>query len=299
MTTALTLAARANAQGANADVPPTPATDPAGPTSAAPSPEQQREPTVLVPLEAPAPAPQPPAPTPATPTPEPQPAPADLGSATTTPPERAIPSRGPAEPPPRGLALGIELNGGVIGAARFPGSEANRNVEEAVDSTFGLSVWLGGRDLIFGISAERTGLGKDHYGTDAMGETMEASYAVDTLSLMGRYYFSKERPALYLGASIGAAMPTERTTGTRAPDGVFVTPGESYTCSANGRVGGTAAATVGVEFEIARRLALLADARAAGFLMSKSANAFGGCAPGSGGAFVGGVRLGLSYRFGL
>ncbi|HVW29491.1 MAG TPA: hypothetical protein VHC69_29205 [Polyangiaceae bacterium] len=257
----------------------------------------------LPPLVAPAPTPAPnpaaqPTP-PVTPPNEPLPQPATLGEATTTPAEHAAPSTGNAAPPPKGLALGIELNGGMTAGARFPASQALRSVEEAVDGTFGASVWLGGRGAIYGLSLERTGLGKDHYGTNANGETMEASYGVDTLSLLGRWYFSKERPAFYLGLSVGAALPDERSTGTRAPDGVFVTPGESYSCSASGRVGGAASATAGVEFEVANRLAILADARAAGFLMSKSADAFGGCSPGTGPAVIGALRIGASYRFGL
>jgi hypothetical protein len=267
---------------------------------AAPSPEQRAEPpTILVPIPAPAPAPEPAPSPPATPPPEAPPVPADFGSATTTPPERAIPARGPAAPPPHGLALGVELDAGFTAGGRFPETEAGRSVEEAVDSTFGLSVWLGGRGAVYGLSAERTGLGKDHYATNAQGETMEASYAVDTLSLLGRWYFSKERPALYLGGALGLAMPTERTVGTRASEGLFVTPGESYSCSATGRIGGAANATVGVEFEVAPGLAVLADARVAGFVMSRSANAFGGCAPGTGPALLGALRLGVSYRFGL
>jgi hypothetical protein len=187
----------------------------------------------------------------------------------------------------------------MTAGARFPQSQALRSVEEAIDATFGLTAWLGGRGAVYGLSLERTGLGKDHYATNASGETMQASYGVDSLSLLGRWYFTKERPAFYLGLSLGAALPHERTIGTRAPEGVFVTPGESYSCSATGRVGGTGSLTAGVEFEVASRLAILADARAAGFLMSQSASSFGNCAPGTGPAFVAALRVGASYRFGL
>ena len=277
---------------------PAPVTPPA--PTAAPSPDQRAEPPVLVPEPAPVPAPEQPQPSPPTaPAPVAPPPPAQLGAATTTPAERAIPSLTPPAPPPPGLALGVELAAGMTAGGRFPQTETGRSVEEAVDATYGLSVWLGGRGAVYGLSLERTGLGKDHYATNANGETMEASYAADTLSLLGRWYFSKERPALYLGLSLGAALPTERTTGTRAPEGVFVTPGESYSCSATGRIGGTASASVGVEFEVANRLAVLADARVAGFLMSRSASAFGGCAPGTGNALGGALRIGVSYRFGL
>jgi hypothetical protein len=185
----------------------------------------------------------------------------------------------------------------MTAGARFPDSQVMRSVEEAIDATFGLSLWLGGRGAVYGLSLERTGLGKDHYAPSANGATMQANFGVDTLSLLGRWYFTKERPAFYLGVSVGPALPTARATGTRAND--FVMPGEPYSCSANGRVGGAASLSAGVEFEVAPGLALLADARAAGFLMSRSSAAFGGCAPGTGPAVGGALRLGMSYRFGL
>jgi hypothetical protein len=215
------------------------------------------------------------------------------------PPDTVARATPVAEPLPARLALGIELNAGIVAGGRFPQNETGRTVEEAIDSTFGASLWLGSRRLVVGLAAERTGLGKDHYATNANAETMEASYAVDTFSVLGRWYFADVRPAMYLGLSVGAALPTEHTIGTRAPDGVFVTPGEPYSCSASGTVGATAALTAGVEFEVAPGLSLLADARAAGFFMSRSANAFGGCAPGTGPAVIGAIRLGASYRFGL
>ena len=249
---------------------------------------------VQAPAPAPAPAAPPPSP-PVTPPLQPLQQPGIPGQSTPTQADQGTVAGGVAAP--KGLALGVELGAGMTAGARFPESEAARSVEEAIDGTFGLSAWLGGRGAIYGLSLERTGLGKDHYAPNANGESMEASYGVDALSLLGRWYFSKERPALYLGLSLGAALPTARTTGTRASN--FVMPGEPYSCSATGPVGGAAAATVGVEFEVAPGLALLADARAAGFLMSRSANAFGGCAPGTGPAVGGALRLGVSYRFGL
>jgi hypothetical protein len=226
---------------------------------------------------------------------EPPQQPAIRGEVTPTQAEQGTVAGGVAAP--KGLALGLELDAGMTAGARFPEAQAMRSVEEAIDGTFGLSVWLGGRGAVYGLSLERTGLGKDHYATNLNAETMQTSYGVDTLSLLGRWYFSKERPAFYLGVAIGPALPHARTTGTRASDGVA--PGAPYTCSATGSVGGAASLTAGVEFEVAPGLALLADARAAGFLMSKSDSAFGGCAPGTGPAFSAALRLGVSYRFGL
>jgi hypothetical protein len=191
----------------------------------------------------------------------------------------------------------MELAAGMTAGARFPETQAGRSVEEAIDGTLGVALWLGGRDAVYGLSFERTGLGKDHYATGAQGDTMQASYGVDALSLLGRWYFSKERPAFYLGVSLGPALPDARATGTRASN--MVAPAQPYECSASGHVGGAASLSAGVEFEVAPGLALLADARAAGFLMSRSANAFGGCATGTGPAVGGALRLGASYRFGL
>ena len=57
--------------------------------------------------------------------------------------------------------------------------------------------------------------------------------------------------------------------------------------------------TAGVEFHVTSGLSLLADARATGFAMSRGADAFGGCSPGTGPAVVGALRFGAAYRFGL
>jgi hypothetical protein len=80
---------------------------------------------------------------------------------------------------------------------------------------------------------------------------------------------------------------------------VYVTPGESYECSATGTVGGTASLSVGAEFEIVKGFSVVTDARATGFVLSGSSSTFGGCAPGTGPALVGVLRLGASYRFDL
>jgi hypothetical protein len=249
---------------------------------------------VPVPEPAPGPPAQP-APPPFSPPFPPQQQPAIPGGSTPTQAEQGTVTGGVAAP--KGLALGLELGAGMTAGARFPDAQVMRSVEEAVDGTFGLSLWLGGRSAVYGLSVERTGLGKDHYATSASGATAQASFGVDTLSLLGRWYFTKERPAFYLGVSLGPSLPTARATGTRAMDGVM--PGEPYSCSATGRVGGAASLSAGVEFEVAPGLAVLADARAAGFLMSRSDRAFGGCAPGTGPAVGGALRLGVSYRFGM
>jgi hypothetical protein len=226
--------------------------------------------------------------------------PANIAQATVSPPTDTA---GPGAPTKAAtvpaMSLAVELAAGMTAGGRFPQSEAARSVEEAVDGTYGLSLWLGSRTLAVGLGVERIGLGKDHYGTNANGETKEASYGADVLSLLGRWYLSDQRPALYLGLALGPSLPTVRATGTRAPDGVFVMPGEAYTCSDDGKVGGAVSGSVGVEFEVATGLSLLADARATGFAMSRSPDAFGGCAPGTGPALVGAARIGASYRFGL
>jgi hypothetical protein len=270
--------------------------EPAAVAAGAQAPAQGPSP-VLMPAAA-EPAPSPPTQTPAPPLGPPvQPAPQPAIPAYSTPTQAEQGTVAGGVAAPKGLALGVELGGGMTAGARFPESQAMRSVEEAIDGTFGLSLWLGGRGAVYGLSLERTGLGKDHYATGTSGATMQASFGADTLSLLGRWYFTKERPAFYLGLSLGAALPTVRTTGTRATD--FVMPGAPYSCSANGPVGGAASLSAGVEFEVAPGLALLADARAAGFLMSRSNTAFGGCAPGTGPAVGGALRLGVSYRFGI
>lgn len=312
----------ARGQGASAP-PPTSPVAPA-PTSAAGA-EAAPVPTAAmpdVPSEAPPPAPtapadegagQPPAGVPPAPPippqqsqPIPPPAPGPppvgmLGTQVATPGEAQTNAPYGAPQPTPGFGLGIELGVGMAAGGRFPASEvaSQRSVEEAVDATFGLAFWLGSRRMVYGLAVERTGLGKDHFATSSTGETLQASYGADSLSLLGRWYFADVRPAFYLGAAVGPAFGTVRATGTHAPEGGFVEPGQPYECSRIGTVGATASLSAGVEFEIVKGLSLVTDARATGFFLSNSANTFDGCAPGTGPALVGLLRLGASYRFDL
>jgi hypothetical protein len=195
--------------------------------------------------------------------------------------------------------LSIEIAAALDAAGRFPESESGRNVVEAVDSSLGAGAWLGSRGMAFGLAFERTGLGKDHYGTDANGQTLNASYLVDTVWFGARGYFSETRPAFYLSGQVGPALPEVRATGTRTTGVPFSAPPAPFECSDSGRVGVGFAGAAGGEFDMSEDFSLLAEAKVAAHVLSNSGSAFGGCAPGSGPSVSGSIGLRLAYRFGF
>jgi hypothetical protein len=192
----------------------------------------------------------------------------------------------------------IELGGALDVSARFPRDNGARDAEEVVDSAVGIGAWAGSRSALYGLIVERTGFGKDHYSTNANGETLNATYLADTLWLAGRWYFTDARPAFYLSFAAGPALPEVRATGTRASAAALVTPPEAYECSRMGRVGLGVGAAAGGEFDVAESWSFLAEGRLSGHFMSSAGDAFSGCAPGSGPAMAGTLRLGVAYRFG-
>jgi hypothetical protein len=198
----------------------------------------------------------------------------------------------------RGSELSLELGGAFQAGGHFPEASQGRNVEEAIDSAIGLGAWLLPRSSwSVGLAVERIGLGKDHYETDSRAQTTNASYLADTLWLAARTYFSEERPAFYLGLAAGPALPHVRATGTRATTAEFTRPPDPFQCSSAGRVGAGVAAAAGVEFDIGDDWSLVGEARGTAHFLGKSAAAFDGCAPGSGTAIGGSLRLGIAYRF--
>lgn len=205
-----------------------------------------------------------------------------------------IPRRG------RRSELAFELGGAVTAGGHFPEDTERRNVEEAIDSAIGLGAWLAPTSAwAVGLTLEHVGLGKDHYSTDPRGQTLNVSYAVDTLWLGARFYFWNERPAFYLGVAAGPALPRVRATGTRESGQLFTEPPQPFECSASGRIGGAVAAAAGVEFDIGDHWSLVGEGRATSHFVGRSAAPFDGCAPGSGVAVGGSLRVGFAYRFGI
>lgn len=195
----------------------------------------------------------------------------------------------------------IELGGAFAAGARLPRSAVGREVDEVVDSAVGLAAWVGSRSAAYGLVLERLGLGKDHYATSAAQgtlETLNVSYLADTLWLAGRWYLTDDRPAFYLSLAAGPSLPRARATGTRASADALVRPPEAYDCAAGGRVGAGVAAAGGAEFDVAESWSLLGEARVSGHFLSNASDTFGGCAPATGAAVGGALRLGAAYRFG-
>lgn len=221
-------------------------------------------------------------------------------AATPTPSAAEKPEGEPASRRDHGTEMGVEIGGAFEAGAHFPNDNGLRTVEEAVDSALGVGLWLiPWSRWAVGLAVERVGLGKDHYATDASGQTLNASYDVDTLWLGGRFYFSADRPAFYLGLAAGPALPRVRATGTRATTDQFAVPPQPFECSATATIGGALAAAAGVEFDIANAWSLGAEGRAVGHFLGSSPTAFDGCAPGTGPAVGGSLRFGFEYRFGI
>ena len=255
-----------------------PGTGVSSPEALPPSAAQPAPPSLAVPHEGTS-APAPPAERPAS-----------MGATT------AVDAGGKTDDPTR-TRFALELGAGFLGAGRFGGDDApGRSVQEAVDGMYGLSAMIGSRAALYGLALEIAGLGRDHYATANGGNTVNAAYRVDTLWLQGRWYFSEKRPAVYVTGAAGPALPVAKATGTRPPEDPLVSPPVSYQCTETGKVGLGLAAALGVEFDIARAWSFVSDARFAGHVLSSDSSAFGDCAPATGSALSGTVRVGFQLR---
>lgn len=201
--------------------------------------------------------------------------------------------------PPGASVLSVQLTGGAGGIAHFPDTNWERSIEEAVDGVYGVGAFLGSRRAAMGLSFERVGMGKDHFTNRATGDTSNAVYGADVLSLSGRWYFAPSRPAFFVQVDIGAALPTVRASGTRAGAVPFVSPPTAFECTSFGREGAGMALTAGVELDIATAWAFMGAARAHGLLLSRSSDSFDECAPGTGPAVGGALQVGFAYRWDL
>lgn len=225
------------------------------------------------------------------------PAPVSFAPAAPPPPEDYEPGPEPKPASPEGTFVRLELGGGMTGMGRFP-DVPGRNVEEALDGVYGLALRVGTRRLAFGLAAERVGLGKDHFGPNASGETLGATYGADVLWISGRWYTADVRPAAYIELAGGPALPTARVTGTHVTGSAFTFAPTAYDCSAFGRAGGALSLAGGAEFDVGGSWSVFAEGRMQGFFLSRAREAFGTCAPPTGPGVGGALRIGLGYRFG-
>jgi hypothetical protein len=200
-----------------------------------------------------------------------------------------------AEDPTR-VRFALELGAGFIGAGRFQSDAPGRSNQEAVDGMYGLGAMIGNRSALYGLAVEVAGLGRDHFSTANGSTTVNAAYHVDTLWVQGRWYFSQARPAVFLTAAAGPAVPVAKATGTRPSDNPVVAPPVAVQCTETGKVGLGLAAALGVEFDMARAWSFVSDARFAGHVLSRDSSEFAGCAPAVGSALSGTVRIGIQLR---
>jgi hypothetical protein len=197
---------------------------------------------------------------------------------------------------PTRTRFALEFVAGLIGASRFQSDAPGRETQDAVDGMYGLGAMIGTRSALYGLALDVAGIGRDHYGSANGSTTINASYNVGTLWLQGRWYLSETRPAVFLAAAAGPALPFVRATGTQPSGNPVVAPPVAFECSATGTVGLGLAAALGVEFDIANAWSLISDARFAGHVLSRDVSEFGTCAPAAGSALSGTVRLGVQLR---
>jgi hypothetical protein len=182
-------------------------------------------------------------------------------------------------------------------AARFPATERPSDSVEPANGVLSAALWFDLQPRVsLGLTIEHAGLGKERFAIEANGDSLDARYAVDTLWLAGRLYFSDTRPAAYLGAGAGPSVVRVRAQGTRS-SATFSVPGEPYQCARFGNPGGGVYVAGGVEAELTEAFLFTAQARVAGHFMSASDDALGSCGPGVGPSVSGAARVGLRYRF--
>lgn len=203
---------------------------------------------------------------------------------------------GVAAADPGRVRFALELGAGFSGGGRFPSDTLPRSNQEAIDGAYGLGAFVGNRSALYGLAVEISGLGRDHFGSANGATTINASYRVDTLWLQGRWYFSERRPAFYVSGAVGPALPVANATGTRPSNEPLVAPPVPFQCTETGKVGLGLSAGAGAEFDVARDWSLLGDARLVGHVLSRDSAEFGACAPATGSALAGTVRVGVQLR---
>jgi hypothetical protein len=271
------------------EVPAAPPSVAAAPPAQQPSQEQStprpQEPSPLPP-EPPATAPSPVQPKPQVP---------PLGTSPTSPgamrDEGASPD-GPELAPPES-SIGPELFAGMN--ARLNDNEGFRNADRA-GLSFGLGGWLApNRTYSLGLVYQRTSLGTAQ---SAPGESnLSARFDLNTVWLGGRAYpLRSELFGVFILLELGASWQNVSASGTR-PTASFTVPAQSFACSVTDSPGFALGGGAGIDVDIERQLAFIAQADVSGHRLSS--DPIDGCAPGAGSATNLGARIGFLYRFDL
>jgi opacity protein-like surface antigen len=206
----------------------------------------------------------------------------------------AGPAGDEAQPPPE-RTLGIQLGAGLN--ARLGGDTSGIPEEEPVGLAYGLGVWFApARVWSIGLSYQRTGLGA---GETSGGETSVAVQRdLDTFWLGGRAYpLRSDTIGLYVALALGASWQSLSASGSRSSGVGGVNPPEPFACNASDGPGFALGGGVGVDVDMTRHVAFLAEVGGSGHQLTS--DPIENCASGSGSVTGIGATIGFMYRFDL
>jgi hypothetical protein len=102
---------------------------------------------------------------------------------------------------------------------------------------------------------------------------------------------------MYVALALGASWQHVEASGSRGGATGGVVPPEAFVCSASDGPGFALGAGVGIDVDMERNLAFLAQVEASGHRLTS--DPLDGCAPGSGSVTGVGAQVGFMYRFDL
>jgi hypothetical protein len=270
---------------------------PDAPPPDAPPPDAPAQPGDRPAEPEPLPPPPPPEEPPMTPPADRTPAPAGPGMVPPSPPGLDVGAAPEelGEPPPPERTLGLQVGAGLD--VRLGGDTSGMPEDELVDLTFGAGLWFAPDRLwSLGLSYQRLGLGGGE--TLAREDSVSVQRDIDTVWLGGRAYpLRSDSIGLYVALALGASWQHVSATGNRAGPVAGVSPPESFSCSESDGPGFALGGGIGIDVDIDRSLAFLAQIEGTGHRLTSEP--LDGCASGSGSVTAVGAQLGFMYRFDL
>jgi hypothetical protein len=201
----------------------------------------------------------------------------------------------PEDPPPPQRTLGLQLSAGID--RRLGDDTTGISDAEPVDLTFGAGLWFAPDRLwSLGLGYQRLGLGGSV--TPAREDSLSVQRDIDTIWAGGRAYpLRSDAIGLYIALALGASWQRAQASGSRSGAVPGVSPPETFACSASDGPGFALGGGVGIDVDIDRRLAFLAQVDGTGHRLTSET--LDGCVAGSGSVTAVGAQLGFMYRFDL
>ncbi len=190
--------------------------------------------------------------------------------------------------------LGFQLGTGVV--ARLGGGLDPEFAEhERVDLAYGVGAWFAPSRLFsLGLRYERVGEGGERTKTGAA--TLRVQRDLDALMLGARVYpIRGDAWGMYMHLGLGLSNQHLDANGAR-PATTFG-PGPTFACSASDGPGLSLSSGAGLDIDVARRFAFLAEGHISAY--RHGGEVLDACAPGSGSITNIGANLGFMYRFEL